>query len=154
MDPELMAMKKDAENRLRKAIADDPAKQKQFGKIWDEIAAYVNEYRAFYVEYSLLEWAGVTGSELFTLARTINRYVVEKPKPNADRLREFSDAALPATEMAMYSTAPVYPALGGSGRCRVDEAPAGKVGSRARGGEESSGRADAGGGGAVLCAGQ
>lgn len=110
-DPELMALKQDAENRLRKAVADDPAKQKKFGKIWDEIAAYVNEYRAFYVEYSLLERAGVTGSELFTLARTINRYVVEKPKPNGERLREFTDAALPATEMAMYSTAPVYPSL-------------------------------------------
>ncbi len=111
MDPELMRMKKDAENRLRKAVSDDPAKQKQFGRIWDEIAAYVNEYRAFYVEYSLLERAPATGSELFGLARSINRYVVEKPKPNADRLREFSDAALPATEMAMYSTAPVYAAL-------------------------------------------
>ena len=111
MDPELMRMKKDAENRLRKAVSDDPAKQKQFGRIWDEIAAYVNEYRAFYVEYSLLERAPATGSELFGLARSINRYVVEKPKLNADRLREFSDAALPATEMAMYSTAPVYAAL-------------------------------------------
>jgi len=111
LDPELMRLKKDAENRLRKAVADDPAKQKQFGKIWDEIAAYVNEYKAFYVEYSLLERAPATGSELFGLARSINRYVVEKPKPNADRLREYSDAALPATEMAMYSTAPIYPAL-------------------------------------------
>ena len=110
-DPELMRLKKDAETRLRKSIADDPAKQKQFGQIWDEIAAYVNEYRKFYVEYSLLERAAGSGSELFSLARSINRYVVEKPKPNADRLREFSDAALPATEMAMYSAAPVYPAL-------------------------------------------
>jgi len=111
LDPELMRLKNEAETRLRKAVADDPAKQQKFGPIWDEISAYVNEYRAFYVEYSLLERAPATGSELFSLARTINRYVVEKPKPNAERLREFSDAALPATEMAMYSTAPVYPAL-------------------------------------------
>jgi hypothetical protein len=110
-DPELMRMKKDAENRLRKAIGDDPEKQKKFGAIWDEIAAYVDEYRKFYVEYSLLERAPATGSELFGLARNIVRYVAEKPKPNAERLREFTDAALPATEMAMYSTAPVYPAL-------------------------------------------
>ncbi|HEU0124470.1 MAG TPA: S46 family peptidase [Bryobacteraceae bacterium] len=110
-DPELMAMKKDAETRLRKAIADDPEKQKKFGAIWDEISAYVKEYRQFYVEYSLLERAPATGSELFGLARTITRYAEEKPKPNAERLREYSDAALPAVEMAMYSTAPVYPAL-------------------------------------------
>jgi len=111
LDPELMRLKRDAESKLRKAIADDPAKQKQYGAIWDEIAAYVNEYRTFYVEYSLIERAPATGSEMFNLARTINRYVVEKPKPNSDRLKEFTDAALPATEMAMYSTAPIYPAL-------------------------------------------
>lgn len=111
LDPELMRLKRDAENKLRRAVADDPAKQKQFGAIWDEIAAYANEYRAFYVEYSLLERAPATGSELFSLARTINRYAVEKAKPNGERLREFTDAALPATERAMYSTAPIYPAL-------------------------------------------
>ena len=111
LDPELMRLKKDAETRLRKAIADDPAKQKQFGAIWDEIEGYVKEYRAFYVEYSLLERAAGTGSELFGLARSINRYGAEKAKPNAERLKEFTDAALPATEMAMYSTAPIYPAL-------------------------------------------
>jgi hypothetical protein len=111
LDPELMRLKQEAETRLRKAIADDPAKQKQFGAIWDEIEGYVKEYRAFYVEYSLLERAPGMGSELFGLARHINRYVAEKPKPNAERLKEFSDASLPATEMAMYSTAPIYPAL-------------------------------------------
>ena len=111
LDPELMRLKKDAETRLRKAIADDPAKQKQFGAIWDEIEGYVKEYRAFYVEYSLLERAAGTGSELFGLARSVNRYGAEKAKPNAERLKEFTDAALPATEMAMYSTAPIYPAL-------------------------------------------
>jgi hypothetical protein len=41
----------------------------------------------------------------------VNRYGTEKAKPNAERLKEFTDAALPATEMAMYSTAPIYPAL-------------------------------------------
>jgi hypothetical protein len=111
LDPELMRLKKDAEDRLRKAVADDPAKQKEFGPIWDEIAAYVLEYRRFYVEYSLLERAPATGSELFTHARNINRYVAEKPKPNGERLREFTDAALPALELGMYSTAPIYPAL-------------------------------------------
>ncbi len=110
-DPELMRLKQDAETRLRKAVADDPAKQKEFGAIWDEIAAYVKEYRQFYVPYSLLERAPATGSELFNLARTINRYNVEKAKPNGERLREYTDSALPALEMALYSTAPLYPAL-------------------------------------------
>jgi hypothetical protein len=111
LDPELMQLKKEAETRLRKAVADDPAKVKQYGRIWDEISAYVDAYRTFYVEYSLFERAPAVGSELFGLARMVSRYVAEKPKPNAERLRGYSDAALPALEMAMYSPAPVYAAL-------------------------------------------
>ena len=62
-------------------------------------------------ELYLLERAPATGSELFGLARTINRYVMEKPKPNGERLRGYTDSALPATELGMFSTAPVYPEL-------------------------------------------
>lgn len=110
-DPEFMQLKRDAETRLRKAIADDPAKQKQFGAIWDEIEGYVKEYRKFYVEYSLIERAPATGSDLFGIARMIHRYVAEKPKPDSERLRGYTDAALPPLELAMYSTAPIYPSL-------------------------------------------
>jgi len=111
LDPELMKLKKDAEERLRKAIADDPAKQKQFGSIWSEIEGYVKEYRQFYIEYSLLERAPGMGSELLGIARGVNRYAVEKAKPNGERLRPYQDSSLPATEMGLYSEAPIYPAL-------------------------------------------
>ena len=110
-DDELMRLKRDAETKLRKAVADDPAKQAKFGKIWDDIAAYVDEYKQFYVPYSLFERAPVSGSEFFGIAKSVNRYAVEKAKPNTERLRTYADAALPQLEMAMYSTAPIYPKL-------------------------------------------
>lgn len=110
-DPELMRIKQDQEIRLRKAIDDDPAKRKQFAKIWDEIAAYTDEYRKFYVASSLLERAPATGSDLYSKARMIVRYTAEKAKPNTERFREYQDAVLPQVEMSMFSEAPIYPAL-------------------------------------------
>ncbi|MBM3757439.1 MAG: S46 family peptidase [Acidobacteria bacterium] len=110
-DDELIRLKREAETKLRKAVADDPAKQAKYGKIWDDISAYVDEYKRFYVPYSLFERAPVTGSEFFNIAKSVNRYAVEKAKPNTERLRAYADAALPQLEMAMYSTAPIYPKL-------------------------------------------
>jgi hypothetical protein len=106
-DPNLMQIKREAEEKLRKAVADDPAKQAKFGKIWDEVAAAHEEYRKFYVPYSLIERAPGSGSDLMRLAREVVRYSEEKSKPNVDRLREYSDSSLPALEQDMYSTAPI-----------------------------------------------
>ncbi|MCX6608597.1 MAG: S46 family peptidase [Acidobacteria bacterium] len=110
-DPELMRRKLEQESKLRKAIGDDPAKQARFGKTWGEIAAALDEYRAFYATYTYLERAPGSGSELFGLAKGLLRYKTEKAKPNGDRLREWNDANLDAMEQGLYSTAPIYPAL-------------------------------------------
>jgi hypothetical protein len=42
------------------------------------------------------------------MARTIVRLAMEKPKPNADRLREFRDASLASVERGLLSPAPIY----------------------------------------------
>ena len=110
-DPELMRRKLEQETKLRKAIADDPAKQARFGKTWDEIAVAFDEYKTFYSTYTYLERAPGSGSELFGLAKGLLRYKTEKAKPNGERLREWNDANLDAMEQGLYSTAPIYPAL-------------------------------------------
>jgi len=108
---DLMRLKQEQESRLRKAIADDPAKQTRFGKTWDEIAAAFAEYKGFYTPYTFVERAPGSGSELFAIAKGLLRYRAEKAKPNGERLREWNDANLPAQEQALYSPAPIYPAL-------------------------------------------
>ena len=110
-DPELMRRKLEQETKLRKAIADDPAKQARFGKTWDEIAVAFDEYKTFYSTYTYLERAPGSGSELFGLAKGLLRYKTEKAKPNGERLREWNDANLDAMQQGLYSTAPIYPAL-------------------------------------------
>jgi len=110
-DSELMRRKLEQETKLRKAIGDDDAKQARFGKTWDEIAAALDEYKAFYATYSYLERAPGSGSELFGLAKGLLRYKTEKAKPNGERLREWNDANLDAMEQGLYSAAPIYPTL-------------------------------------------
>ena len=110
-DPQLMAKKREEENRVRKAVADDPAKTAQYGKTWDEIGSAFATYRQIFQPYFVFEGTPALGSELMTIARQVVRYAAEKPKPNAQRLREYSEAGLPSLEQAMYSTAPITPTL-------------------------------------------
>ncbi len=109
-DPALMARKRDEEQKLRAQIAADPAKEKQFGAVWEQLAAAYKEYAAFFKRYYMLE-AAPNDSNLFVLARRVARYAVETKKPNDQRLSTYQDAGLPSLEREMYSPAPIYPAL-------------------------------------------
>ncbi len=105
-DQALMKEKLDQENKLRAAIGRDPEKQKQFGNLWDEVAAAYSLYRGFYAQHWLLERAAPAGSDFFAIAREVVRYAEETRKPDAERLREFTESNLPAVEQSMYSTEP------------------------------------------------
>jgi hypothetical protein len=110
-DQALMDQKRADERRLKAAIAKDPIQAEKFGKFWDELATTHQSYRAFSAEHAIFERFATRGSDLFEIAREVVRYAEETQKPNAGRLREYAETALPAREQAMYSTAPIYPAL-------------------------------------------
>src|SRR5262249_44892972 len=61
--------------------------------------------------YQLIERRRGFASDYFAHARTLVRGADERRKPNAERLREFSDARLPAVTQELFSTAPIYPDL-------------------------------------------
>ena len=105
-DAALMARKREDEQRLRKAVADDPAKAQRYGKTWDEIAAAYERYRTLMAPYVVLE-RSLSGGDLMAIARDVVRYAAEKTKPNEQRLREYSETALPEVEQRMYSEAPL-----------------------------------------------
>ncbi|MGA9307085.1 MAG: S46 family peptidase [Candidatus Sulfotelmatobacter sp.] len=77
---------------------------------WDEIAQAMKLQRDIYPQLTYLERLRgfALGSGLPVTARTLVRAAEEKPKPNADRLREFRDSALPSLEQQLFSTEPVY----------------------------------------------
>jgi hypothetical protein len=110
-DPALMDLKRAEERKFRAAVAADPRLQAEAGKSWDEVAAATAAFKSSYPEYYLLEAVPATGSSLYGIARRVARYAVETRKPNAERLREYTEAALSSLEQAMYSPAPVHPEL-------------------------------------------
>ncbi len=102
-DPALMKSKAAAEEQLRKAIAANPDFQAQWGNAWDQISRSLNTYKEFYLRHRT-----TISSELFGKAVTLVRLAEEKQKPNAERLREFSDAQMDSLELGLFSPAPIY----------------------------------------------
>jgi hypothetical protein len=109
-DSKLMDRKLADETKLRKAIADDPAKQAEYGKTWDEIAAALSNWRPLQREFYALE--RIPGNSLpLHLAQTALRLAVERGKPDAERLREYTTPAIPAVEQELFSPAPISDAM-------------------------------------------
>jgi hypothetical protein len=78
---------------------------------WREIETASTRERALYLRYIFLENGGGFNSGLFRDARLLVRGAEERAKRNTDRLREFTDAALPTIERELYAYVPVYPEL-------------------------------------------
>ena len=107
LDPDLMEAKKAAEKKLRDAVAASPDFKDAAGA-WEKIADAQNVIAESALRYNLLEAGQGFRSDLFGIARTLLRAAEEKPKPNAERLREFGDAGLASLEFQLFSEKPIY----------------------------------------------
>ncbi len=107
-DPALFSEKQAQESKLKDAVESDPKLRASYGKAWDEVAATLQTLGGIYVDLSLLESGQAFNSKLFEIARTLVRLAEESQKPNNARLREYSEANLPALEQELYSDAPIY----------------------------------------------
>lgn len=106
-DQEFFSTLVDRELELRQKIAQDPDLRAMVGDAYGEIeeatkAATVNEKR-----YLMLERGRAFDSDLFRQARLLLRAGEEAAKPNPERLREFSDARLPALKQRLANPAPI-----------------------------------------------
>ena len=110
LDERMMEQKADAERKLRQAVAANP-KLKAAGTAWDDIARAEAIYRDILGPYTWIEGGAGFNSDLFAYARVLVRAAAERAKPNADRLREYTDAQLPAIRAQLAATTPVYPDL-------------------------------------------
>jgi hypothetical protein len=76
---------------------------------WRDIETATVRQRALYLPYLFVEnWSGFS-SALFHYALLLVRGTDEQLKPNNDRLREYTDAALPAIRRELFDRVPVYP---------------------------------------------
>jgi hypothetical protein len=111
LDDALIARKKKEEASLRASVARNPKLRASIGDPWATIDRAERAYRSFYLPYLFVENAGGFQSQLFRYARTLVRGAAEREKPDTERLREFTDAALPRLEQSLAAPLPVYPEL-------------------------------------------
>jgi len=103
----LLEAKTETEQALRVKMAGDAS----FGDPWADIARATAIERGLYLPYLFLEGAGGFNSATFRYARTLVRAAAERDKPNTERLREYTDTALPRLAQQILAAVPVYPEL-------------------------------------------
>jgi hypothetical protein len=106
-DPSLLARKRKGEAELRARVMASPKLKASTAVAWDEVAQALELYRPLLPEYRLKEGGDGFQSELFSLARHLVRAAEELPKPNAERLREYTEAQLPALRQRLLREAPI-----------------------------------------------
>ncbi|MBM3310472.1 MAG: S46 family peptidase [Candidatus Aminicenantes bacterium] len=111
LDRALMAKKLKEEQAFREEIRQNPELEKTFGKAWDEIAAAQKAYASMFKLYRFFEGGAGFSTTYFGTARQLVRLAAERTKPDADRLREYRDASIPAITRRMQATPPVYDEL-------------------------------------------
>ena len=109
LDPAVFARKQEEERKLR-AFAKDNRTLRDNAGAWDEIAAAQATYRNIQERWRQIEAPRAFWSHYFDHARMLVRGADERAKPNPERLREFTEAALPSITQQLFSKEPIYPA--------------------------------------------
>ena len=110
LDPELFASKAKAEDEFKARLAGKPEFADALAA-YDKIASATSVLAAQATRYALLEEGQAFNCDSFRIARTVLRAGDEQPKPNGDRLREFSESGKVSLELALLSAKPIYPDL-------------------------------------------
>ncbi len=105
-DPALIEAKAKAERAIRARVEADPTRNETYGSAWDKIARSFDAARRIGQPVLFVEGGAGFNSELFHIARTIDRLVEEDTKPNAERLREYGDAGRASLERAALFAGP------------------------------------------------
>jgi len=111
VDPALIKSKRNDEAVQKAKVEADPQMKAEYGPAWDNIKAAIDHAKLIRDRFNMLETAQGFDSQLFQNARNLVRYADEKDKPDAQRLREYTDANFPITRQRILSTAPIYPDL-------------------------------------------
>ena len=107
LGPHLMNEKIRAEADLKALIGAAPEFSDALAA-YDKISAATKILAAQARRSVLLEGGYGVNCESYRIARTLLRAGDERPKPNGERLREFSDANKPSLELGLFSPQPIY----------------------------------------------
>jgi hypothetical protein len=96
------------EKQFRDYVAANAERKKEFGNPWGQIDEAERTMRGIFFDYQYVEMLAGFRGVLATNARFIVRAAHEKAKPNDERLRGFTDSALPTQEQRIFSQTPEY----------------------------------------------
>ena len=106
LDPQLMAVKQQEEQRLRAAVAADP-KLAAYASAWDEIEQIQKVRAQLNVRRAMLG-GNAFRSGLLRYAVTLVQAAAERAKPNTERLPEYTDQGLVNIQQELSAPVPVY----------------------------------------------
>jgi hypothetical protein len=106
-DPSFFGAKVAAENAFKKLLGDKPNGAEALAA-FDRIEQAQKAIAVIALRQRLLEGGLGFNAESFNLARTLLRAGDERPKPNGERLPEFSDAKRESFEQELFSDKPIY----------------------------------------------
>jgi hypothetical protein len=104
LDPTFFGSLREKERILQAAVAARPALQSEYGNAWAKLAAVQKERARLFLSRSYKYPSGT----YWNFAQTLVRLPVEKAKPDAQRLPEFSDAALVTLPDELFDPSPIY----------------------------------------------
>jgi hypothetical protein len=110
-EDELFARKRAEEEGLKKYVAGNAELRDSIGDPWAAIERAEAVRRGLYLPYNFIEANAGFQGRLITFARALVRGAEERAKPNAERFREYTDAALPRVEQQLGAAVPAYPEL-------------------------------------------
>jgi hypothetical protein len=110
-EDQLFDRKRAEEANLRQQIASSTELRSAIGDPWAEITRAEAVKRGLYLPYINIEQGAGFQGRLVTYARALVRGAEERPKPNSERFREFTDAALKRIEQQLGAGVPIYPEL-------------------------------------------
>ncbi len=103
----MIERKERQERSLREAVAADPALKAAYGEAWNLINKSLETHRNFYEEHLFIENSAGLAGELYNYAKTIVRGTAEREKPNSERIRAYTDTALPMLEQGLFAPRPI-----------------------------------------------
>jgi len=107
LDDRMMDQRIAEERELRAAVQRASKGSTKASDPWDAIARAEQRQREILIPYTWLEGSAGFSSQLFTYARLLVRAADERAKPNASRMREYTDAALPQLRAQLEAQTPI-----------------------------------------------
>jgi hypothetical protein len=107
LNDEVMADKQAGEDEFRAAVTADASLANAYGSAWDEIDEALAVHKTFYEPWLFAEQSAAFSTIMFNYARTLVRVAAESEVANENRLREYTEAALPQLRQVTLAPRPI-----------------------------------------------